>query len=265
MKFRIWMVVLVLLISCNKETDETPILVIGHGGMGLEFSGSIYHDNSKEAFDLALDIHGVDGIEMDVRLSADGDLWAFHDDDLKKETNKEGCIENMTFDQLNGTKYKGTGSEVLKRLVDMDLNSNGKRIFLDIKHYNACNGTIHDVNDFVSALLDLPAYYQNASLVRIVTSNKDWIPVLISAGFSVVYSSDIAGSIDAVFQDYPETIGMAIKNQSVTKNQVAKYMEQGKAVYIYEVRSPKKLKEAGNKLPTGVMSDDVQGAVLEYK
>ncbi len=254
-----------MLFSCKKATDDSLILVAGHAGMGLEFSGSVYHDNSKEAFQLALDIDGCDGIEMDVRLSKDGDLWAFHDDDLKKETDKDGCVEDKYFSDLDGTKYKGFGSEKLTRLKDMNLSTNDKRIFMDIKHSNACTGSIHDVNTYLAAINDLPDYYKNPSRVRMVVSNPDWIPAFLSAGFTVLYANDDLANINNLLELYPATTGIVIKNGTISKDEVRKYLNQNKSVYIFEVRSPKKLKEVRDKNPTGVFSDDVQSAVLEMK
>jgi glycerophosphoryl diester phosphodiesterase len=239
--------------------------VIGHGGMGLNFSGSVYHDNSQEAFQLALDIDGCEGIEMDVRLSKDGDLWAFHDDNLKKETNNDGCLEDKNFSDLNGTKYKGIGSEKLMRLKDMNLSTNDKRIFLDIKHYNACAGTIHDVNTYLDALNDLPDYFKDSTKIRMVLSNPDWIPAFLAAGYTVLYGNENITNLDNVLQLYPSVTGIVIKNSSISKDQVQQYLSQNKTVYIFEVRSPKKLREVRDKSPTGVFSDDVQSAVLEMK
>lgn len=265
MKCSFFIVVFWIFFSCEKTKDDSQILVLGHAGMGLNFSGSIYHDNSQEAFQLALDIEGCDGIEMDVRLSKDGDLWAFHDDNLKKETDNDGCIEEKYFSDLNGTKYKGTGSEKLMRLKDLGLTTNDKRIFMDIKHSNACAGTIHDVNAYISAIHELPSYFQNASRVRMVVSNADWIPAFLAEGFTVLYASDDMTDVDQVLQLYPNLSGVVVKNASISSDQVQTYLSQNKSVYIFEVRSPKKLKEVRKKKPTGVMSDDVQSAVLEMK
>lgn len=252
-----------VLISCKKDLEKSPILVIGHGGMGLEFSGSIYHDNSEEAFKLALDMNDCDGIEMDVHLSADGDLWAYHDGNLNSETDRDGCIENLTFGELNGAKYKGFGSERLKRLKDMNLVPGDKRLFLDVRHFNSCANTVVNVNDYLNALTQLPAIYQDISKTRIILSNPDWVPSFIAAGYHVIFSSDVEADILSVFDLYPSTVGVAIKNKSVSEAKVSNYLSLGKTVYIYEVRSPKKLKEARKKNPTGVMSDDVQSAILE--
>ncbi len=265
MSYKILFFFILVLFSCKKDAEPSSILVLGHGGMGLEFSGSVYHDNSEEAFNLAYDIKECDGVEMDVRLSADGDLWAFHDEQLDEETNLSSCIETKSFGELAEGKYEGVSSEKLKRLKDMSLNVGEKRLFLDIKHYNACDKTVHNVNDFLSAMNDLPSIYQKTSQVRVVLGNAAWIPDFLAAGYHVLFASEVESEISSVFSLYPDVKGVVIKNDNVSETQVTNFLSQGKTVYIFEVRSPKKLKEAHKKNPTGVMSDDVQSAILEYK
>ena len=51
--------------------------VVGHGGAGDFFPG-----NSKQSIEKALEL-GVDRIELDVQLAADGELVLCHDDDLE--------------------------------------------------------------------------------------------------------------------------------------------------------------------------------------
>jgi glycerophosphoryl diester phosphodiesterase len=55
-----------------------PFLVVGHRGVaGHE------PENTLRSFRRALEF-GVDGIELDVRLSADGELVVFHDATLRR-------------------------------------------------------------------------------------------------------------------------------------------------------------------------------------
>lgn len=238
---------------------------MGRGGMGLKFSGSVYHNNSKEAFQLALDMEGADGIEIDVRLSKDGDLWAFHDNKLDETTDASGCIENKLFQDLDGVKFKGLGKEKLMRLKDLNLNHAEKRFLLDLRHYNSCAGNTHDVTEFITALNDLPEYLKNTSRIRLITSNVNWISPLTSAGFTVLFSNDVESEINAAIQAHPLLSGIVVKNSKIFKAQVQNYKSQGIAVYIYEVRSPKALKEVRDKDPDAVLSDDLQGAIIEMK
>ena len=78
-------------------------------------------ENSMSAFRAAVDA-GF-GIELDVRLSKDGELVVFHDDTLERVVGKEGKVIDFTADELSKMSLSGTSdgvprfSEVLS-LVD---------------------------------------------------------------------------------------------------------------------------------------------------
>jgi glycerophosphoryl diester phosphodiesterase len=62
------------------------IEVIGHGG-----AGHFYPGNSRQSIEQALEI-GVDRIEFDVQLSADGDLVLVHDDYLRGPSGRKRAV-----------------------------------------------------------------------------------------------------------------------------------------------------------------------------
>ena len=63
-------------------------------------------ENSMEAFRRARE-RGY-GVELDVHLLADGNLAVIHDSDLKRTTEKDGRIEDLTVDQLRECFLEGT-------------------------------------------------------------------------------------------------------------------------------------------------------------
>lgn len=70
------------------------VLVCGHRGdrvHGLE--------NTMTAFRLAVEA-GVDMIETDVRMSADGALILMHDEDVSRTTDGQGLVKELTLSQL---------------------------------------------------------------------------------------------------------------------------------------------------------------------
>ena len=74
--------------------DTRPFLVIGHrGAAGHE------PENTLRSFRRALEL-GADGVELDVRLSADGELVVFHDAALQRVTDGRGPLARRTLDQL---------------------------------------------------------------------------------------------------------------------------------------------------------------------
>ena len=62
------------------------------------FSG-MYPENTILSFTKALEV-GVDGIEMDVHLSKDGELIVIHDEALKRTTGMEGFVKDYTRAEL---------------------------------------------------------------------------------------------------------------------------------------------------------------------
>lgn len=84
----------------------TSPLVIAHRGASGEAP-----ENTLAAFQLALE-QGCDAIELDIHLSADGQLIVCHDDDIRRTTSGEGLIGKMTADELKqfdaGIKFHET-------------------------------------------------------------------------------------------------------------------------------------------------------------
>lgn len=62
------------------------------------FSGK-YPENTMLAFEKALEV-GIDGIELDVHLSKDGELVIIHDEKVDRTTNGTGLVADMTLAQL---------------------------------------------------------------------------------------------------------------------------------------------------------------------
>lgn len=69
-------------------------LVLGHRGARLEAP-----ENTLPALRRALEL-GADGVELDARLSADGEAIVFHDDRLERTTNGRGYVAQMTLAEL---------------------------------------------------------------------------------------------------------------------------------------------------------------------
>ncbi len=60
-------------------------------------------ENTLEAFRLAME-QGAEGIELDVHLSADGELVVIHDETLERTTNGKGLVKDHTLAQLQALR-----------------------------------------------------------------------------------------------------------------------------------------------------------------
>ena len=86
-------------------------LVIAHRGASAEKP-----ENSLAAFRRALALK-VDGIELDVQVTADGVPVVFHDAHLRRLTGRPGRVTNHTWRNLK--KLRVAGTEPIPRLADV--------------------------------------------------------------------------------------------------------------------------------------------------
>ena len=78
----------------------TP-LIIGHRG-----ASAVMPEHTLAAFALAAE-QGADGVELDVRLAADGKVVVIHDDTVDRTTNGQGSVESLPLSVLRGLDAGG--------------------------------------------------------------------------------------------------------------------------------------------------------------
>ncbi|MGH2380938.1 MAG: glycerophosphodiester phosphodiesterase [Candidatus Limnocylindria bacterium] len=69
-------------------------IVVAHRGASTQAP-----ENTMDAFQLGVDA-GADAIELDVHLTADGQLAVIHDDSLDRTTDRTGPVANRTMDEI---------------------------------------------------------------------------------------------------------------------------------------------------------------------
>jgi glycerophosphoryl diester phosphodiesterase len=226
--------------------------------MGLNIENSIYHDNSLESVQLACSMTGCDGVEVDVQLSSDGELWLYHDATLESETNGKGCVADQENTILSKVNYLSIHKEKLCRLNEIsDKILCGKKIFLDLRHYNACSGVFVDVDTMIARISGLSFLSKNT---WVITNNMNWLEQLKQSGFNVLFQLD---EVVAYKQNLDFVDGFIIRNSLVTSDQVNEIHHSGKKLFIFDVRSPKGIRSALEKHPDGVLSDDIRAAIIE--
>ena len=99
-----------LIISSSLKAVENYILmsssvgrfkVLGHRG----FSGQ-FPENTLLSFSKAIE-EGADGFECDLRLSHDGEVVVFHDDDFNRLCSSKGSIEQSSWKEIQKLKVLG--------------------------------------------------------------------------------------------------------------------------------------------------------------
>lgn len=90
------------------------MLRIGHRG-----ARAYEPENTLRSFERALKI-GVNAVELDVRKTKDSNLIVIHDADVKKTTNGEGLVNELTLDQIKDfSTEKGEKIPTLKEALDL--------------------------------------------------------------------------------------------------------------------------------------------------
>jgi glycerophosphoryl diester phosphodiesterase len=116
-------------------------LVFAHrGGAGLR------PENTLAAFDHAAEL-GVDGFELDVRLSKDGEVVVVHDPDLDRTTDASGIVSARTADELarvdagfkfgagQSFPYRGRGFGI-PRLADVLARHPSTTLIIELKGHD---------------------------------------------------------------------------------------------------------------------------------
>lgn len=110
---------------------KSHILNIAHRGYSSEFA-----ENTMRAFDEGLRA-GAHGFECDLRITSDGHLVVFHDDDLKRLCKKSGSIETLTLKDIQSLKVFEkepipTLDEVLTTFLTTTINLEIKKSTRDV-------------------------------------------------------------------------------------------------------------------------------------
>ncbi len=250
MKQLIIIITLVFLCSCSKEEFDVQnlnggeVLAIGHGGMGVGYS---YPMNSYEAIRYALEI-GADGVEIDIDMTKDGVLVAFHQENLEDATNGTGKIYDHTWAELQDLRFKGVPYSSYKlRTVDEILDHlptiSAYKYFFDCKNFNPDDSEEY-VKTFNSALISLIDKYglddnvfvelKRESLIADFTNRKPKVRTIVYQPFDKAMILARQYNLD----------GMILPMESITEEQVRLAHESNIRVTVFNVLTKEDNKRA---------------------
>ena len=115
------------------------VKVYAHRGASVEFP-----ENTLAAFGRALEL-GVEGIELDVHLSADGVPMVIHDATVDRTTNGSGAVMEMTHAELQALDA-GNGEHIPTLGEVLDLVGNRLHVDIEVKANAAGEAVLREVN-----------------------------------------------------------------------------------------------------------------------
>ena len=99
---------------------KTPLIIAHRGAKGEA------PENTIAAFELALQ-QGCDAFELDIHLSQDGEIMVIHDDTVRRTTNGNGYVKEMTMAELQqldagswfDSSYEGESIPTLREVFEL--------------------------------------------------------------------------------------------------------------------------------------------------
>jgi len=265
MKIQILCFFLILFASCNKEhfsinnLNDNNITKLGHGGMGV---ASLYPMNSIES--ILKCIHsGMDGFEIDIQMTADNHLIAFHDATLDKTTNISGIVNSLTLEEIKKATYK---NKPLSRYPVASLHD----IFSAIKHpqqytfvfdcklYTEEAHTQEYYLYFTNAIIDIAEKFQIEQNILTESNNKEFLLMMKEKKPEMklfIYPENFEKGLSIA--EELGLYGITIASRNITKEQIQLAHSKNIRVAIWNIHNRKQTKEAILKNPDYIQTDDI--------
>ena len=264
MKMILYISLILSLFSCKKNKTEilnlnnNRIDVLGHAGMGIS---SLYPINSGESL-LACLYSGANGTEIDVQLTKDNVLVAFHDNTLDDKTNLSGIIREHNWSDLaegtyNSTPYLGYKLVKINDLFNNLENFQNYIFTFDIKINPSSSESIDDyLDDYTDAILTLYSVYDIHSHSFIEAQYTPFIMLLASKDAQIkqfIYPQVFEDGL-SIAQEL-NLFGITISNDKINMEQVKVAHDQGYFVTIWGPNSNSSNEDAVSKSPDMIQTD----------
>ena len=155
--------------------------IIAHRGIHNE----AIPENSMKAFSLALKKNIP--IEFDVHILKDKNIVVFHDDNLKRMTNKDKFIKECTYEEIKNLKLKNT-NEKIPLLKDVLKLVDGKVLLdielkMDVTDHSLEDGLIEILKDYNGEVILKSFDYRKVKYLKKHTNYKVGLLIKRMSGF----------------------------------------------------------------------------------
>jgi glycerophosphoryl diester phosphodiesterase len=229
------------LVVSNLENGR--VIVLGHAGMGIRSWHTI---NTLSSFEKAKRT-GAGGTEMDVQLTADGHLVAFHDPHTK------GLKCPMLIGQHTLEELRSCVPDLLTVREAIGIGwPGGSVISLDVKLHK---GDLGYLQRFADALATIPPQYPD---LRILIESPDTAFLRLLIDRDVTQGLYLYTSVpeDAQLVAVPMGLeGLSIRNEYISKEQMKSAQQAGIRVMLWGVGTRHHNRQALLKGPDLIQSD----------
>ncbi|PLK45348.1 glycerophosphodiester phosphodiesterase family protein [Emticicia sp. TH156] len=256
------------LVSCKDDhvifeidnLNRDMITVLGHGGMGI---GSTYPMNTFESIINCINL-GSDGSEIDVQMTSDGVLVAFHDFDLSVKTNLQGVVNAHTWQELRNGYYNET-PYMRYALVSLDQifsnleNVENYKFTFDCKLYRETTADDAYFARFADAIIAIAEKYGLQRRICIESNDKNFLGIIQQKAVRYklfIYPDDFTEGL-AIAKSMG-LYGITVSTNQISAEDVKAAHEAGVRVAVWDARSEQENRDAVQKNPDFIQTDNVK-------
>lgn len=272
-KILLFFLIFSIIISCKKEEfnivnlNGNRITALGHAGMGV---GNTYPMNSYESILKCLNL-GMDGTELDVQMTKDSVLVAYHGQDLSFDTNLKGHINSLSWNEIKNTHYTQTpyldySIISLEQLFSNIENIQKYKFTFDCKLYNNNVNSEQFFESYINAVVNLIQKHQIENNVYIESQNVEFLTLFknIKPDYKLfIYPSSFESGLDIALS--LGLFGITISTRSITKEQIKTAHDNNLFVAIWNTHSESDNIEAIKKNPDFIQTDKVKNLIKLLK
>lgn len=220
------------------------ILKIGHrGAKGLE------PENTLISFQKAIDLK-VDGIELDVHLSSDGEIIVIHDATIDRTTNGKGFVNKLSLHELKASRIDNE-HEIPTLTEVFDLVNQQCLVNIEIKGKGMTKPVVKLIESYVKN--------KNWKQDQFLISSFDWIALVdihllnpeIPLGVLTEYDLELAFA----FAKFIEAKSVHAHYHLLSEKMTVQMQEEGFQVFAWTVNEPEDIQKIKSFNVNGIISD----------
>jgi glycerophosphoryl diester phosphodiesterase len=220
------------------------MLKIGHrGAKGHE------PENTLASFQKAINLH-VDGIELDVHLSSDGELMVIHDATIDRTTNGKGAVNKLSLPELKGFLIEN--NQQIPSLGEvLDLVNEKGFVNIELKKYETADKTVELIEKYVEE--------KGWNYSKFLVSSFDWnalqqVTFLNSEiPIGVLTKTDL--ELALAFAKFIQAKSLHPHFHLLTKENTVRIQEKGFLVFPWTVNEPEDIKKIKSFKVNGIITD----------
>jgi glycerophosphoryl diester phosphodiesterase len=259
--------------ACKKEEfnivnlNGNKITALGHAGMGI---GNTYPMNSFESITKCLSLE-MDGTELDVQMTKDSVLIAYHDQDLSENTNIKGLINSLNWSEIkpafyNQTPYLNYSIMSLEELFSNTKNLQKYKFTFDCKLYTNNKNMGQFYATYINAVVNLIEKFQLENNVFIESQSVEFLTAFKNTKPDYrlfIYPSSFESGLDIALS--LGIFGITISTHDISKEQIEIAHNNNLFVAIWNTHSETDNIESIHKNPDYIQTDKVKNLVKLLK